>query len=113
MLEYSPIDNGCEIRCAHEVLRIEQWGCDSVRVRAAQHRIPADDVGALEPRPQARRGVPGIPYGSGRHGDGTWARRVVGSSRCFGGARGPGPGPRRRGVVIHGLSMASRLDSQP
>ena len=53
MLEYSPIDNGYEIRCAHEVLRIEQWGCDSVRVCAAQHRIPADDVGALEQRPAA------------------------------------------------------------
>ncbi|WP_174721929.1 glycoside hydrolase family 31 protein [Actinomyces qiguomingii] len=46
-MEYTPIDNGFEVRYAHEVLRVEQWGPDSVRVRAAQHRIPANDVGAL------------------------------------------------------------------
>ncbi|WP_235931655.1 MULTISPECIES: glycoside hydrolase family 31 protein [Actinomyces] len=50
-MEYVVIADGLEIRHAHEVLRIEQWGRDSVRVRAAQHAIPAADVGALEERP--------------------------------------------------------------
>jgi alpha-D-xyloside xylohydrolase len=41
-------DNGIlEVRHRHEVIRIQAWGADSVRVRAAQHRIPADSVGAL------------------------------------------------------------------
>lgn len=51
-MEYSPIDNGFELRHDHEVLRVEQWGLDSVRVRAALHRIPTADVGALDERPQ-------------------------------------------------------------
>ena len=50
-MEYVEIPDGVEIRHAHEVLRIEQWGRSSVRVRAAQHQIPATDVGALEERP--------------------------------------------------------------
>ena len=42
-------DNGIlEVRHRHEVLRIQAWGADSVRVRAAQYRIPADSVGALD-----------------------------------------------------------------
>jgi alpha-D-xyloside xylohydrolase len=41
-------DNGIlEVRHRHEVIRIQAWGADSVRVRAAQHCIPADSVGAL------------------------------------------------------------------
>ncbi|WP_136192610.1 glycoside hydrolase family 31 protein [Actinomyces procaprae] len=56
MLDYSPIDNGFEVRHEHEVLRVEQWGRDSVRVRAAQHRIPTDDVGALDALPPAAPG---------------------------------------------------------
>jgi alpha-D-xyloside xylohydrolase len=41
-------DNGIlEVRHRHEVIRIQAWGADSVRVRAAQYRIPADSVGAL------------------------------------------------------------------
>ena len=41
-------DNGVlEVRHRHEVIRIQAWGADSVRVRAAQHRIPADSAGAL------------------------------------------------------------------
>ena len=93
MLEYSPIDSGCEIRCAHEILRIEQWGRDSVRVRAAQHRIPADDVGALEQRPAA-------PSAAVVTRDGDSVRLVAGELTVVGGGpagRGGGP-PARDGV---------------
>ena len=45
-------DNGIlEVRHRHEVIRIQAWGPDSVRVRAAKHRIPADSVGALAEDP--------------------------------------------------------------
>jgi alpha-D-xyloside xylohydrolase len=45
-------DNGTlEVRHRHEVIRIQAWGPDSVRVRAARHRIPADSVGALAEDP--------------------------------------------------------------
>jgi alpha-D-xyloside xylohydrolase len=45
-------DNGTlEVRHRHEVIRIQAWGPDSVRVRAAQYRIPADSVGALADAP--------------------------------------------------------------
>ena len=41
-------DNGTlEVRHRHEVIRIQAWGADSVRVRAAQYRIPAESAGAL------------------------------------------------------------------
>jgi len=40
-----------EVRHQHEVLRVEPWGSDSVRVRAAQSSLPASDVGALDLRP--------------------------------------------------------------
>ena len=47
-------DNGIlEVRHRHEVIRIQAWGADSVRVRAAQHRIPADSAGALGGTPPA------------------------------------------------------------
>jgi alpha-D-xyloside xylohydrolase len=36
-----------EVRHRHEVLTIQAWGADSVRVRAAQYRIPAESHGAL------------------------------------------------------------------
>jgi alpha-D-xyloside xylohydrolase len=38
-----------EVTSGHEVLRVEPWGADSVRVRAAQHRLIADVPGALLP----------------------------------------------------------------
>jgi alpha-D-xyloside xylohydrolase len=45
-------DNGTlEVRHRHEVIRIQAWGADSVRVRAAQHRIPAESAGALADTP--------------------------------------------------------------
>ncbi len=47
-------DNGIlEVRHRHEVIRIQAWGADSVRVRAARHRVPADSVGALGDTPPA------------------------------------------------------------
>jgi alpha-D-xyloside xylohydrolase len=42
-----------EVRHRHEVLRIEPWGTDSLRVRAAQYRIPAESHGALADTPPA------------------------------------------------------------
>jgi alpha-D-xyloside xylohydrolase len=45
-------DNGVlEVRHRHEVIRIQAWGADSVRVRAAQYRIPGDSAGALGEAP--------------------------------------------------------------
>lgn len=38
-----------EITVRHEVLRVEPWGADSLRVRAGQHRILDDVPGALLP----------------------------------------------------------------
>ncbi|VXB78997.1 Family 31 glucosidase [Aeromicrobium sp. 9AM] len=40
-----------EVQHRHERLRIEPWGKDSVRVRAAQFAIPTDSVGALDDVP--------------------------------------------------------------
>lgn len=39
------------VRHLHEVIRIEPWGDDSVRVRAAQMSLPTADVGALDEPP--------------------------------------------------------------
>ena len=50
-MEFDVIEGGFELRLAHEVLRVEHWGADSVRVRAAIHSIPTTDVGALQERP--------------------------------------------------------------
>ena len=41
------IPGGIELRHRHEVVRIEAWGVDSVRVRAGRFRIDGRDVGAL------------------------------------------------------------------
>jgi alpha-D-xyloside xylohydrolase len=51
MVMFREADLALEVAHRHERLRIEAWGQDSVRVRAAQFRIPADSVGALEERP--------------------------------------------------------------
>ncbi|HEY0932544.1 MAG TPA: TIM-barrel domain-containing protein [Trebonia sp.] len=41
-------DNGAlEVRHRHEVIRIQAWGADSLRVRASQYRLPAVSAGAL------------------------------------------------------------------
>ncbi|VEG27836.1 glycoside hydrolase family 31 protein [Actinomyces howellii] len=72
-MEFEVIEGGFELRHAHEVLRVEHWGADSVRVRAALHRIPAQDVGALQERP------PGpVPPAAVRGQDGV-VRYVVGA----------------------------------
>jgi alpha-D-xyloside xylohydrolase len=42
------VDNFLEVRHQHEVLRIEAWGRDSVRVRVSHHRLPIESQGALE-----------------------------------------------------------------
>jgi alpha-D-xyloside xylohydrolase len=45
-------DNGVlEVRHRHEVMRIQAWGADSVRVRVAQHRVPGGSAGALGDAP--------------------------------------------------------------
>jgi len=51
MTTFEQNDDVLTIRHQHEVIRIEPWGTDSVRVRAAQPEIPAGDVGALTVRP--------------------------------------------------------------
>jgi len=63
MLEYVTIDHGFEIRHAHEVMRVEQWGRDSVRVRCAPHAIAPTDalVTARAERPPAIFGGGAVP----------------------------------------------------
>jgi alpha-D-xyloside xylohydrolase len=51
MVMFRTSDFALEVSHRHERLRIEAWGLDSVRVRAAQFAIPADTVGALDDRP--------------------------------------------------------------
>ncbi|PZF82991.1 glycoside hydrolase family 31 protein [Jiangella anatolica] len=53
MVTFHPSPTMLEIRHRHEVLTIEAWGRDSVRVRAAQYRIPAESHGALDEPPKA------------------------------------------------------------
>ncbi|MEU0796858.1 TIM-barrel domain-containing protein [Amycolatopsis sp. NPDC005961] len=53
-----------EVRHRHEVLTIVAWGHDSVRVRAAPYRIPAESHGALD-RPPATE--PPVVKTSDRH----------------------------------------------
>jgi len=50
-MDFQLHDAGLEVRHRHEVLTIEAWGADSVRVRAAQYRIPAESHGALDEPP--------------------------------------------------------------
>ena len=57
MMSFNNADDVLEVRHRHEVIRIEAWGADSIRVRAAQHRIPDRSVGALDEEPPA--GPPG------------------------------------------------------
>src|SRR6185437_4962336 len=51
MVTYRNDDGVLEVRHRHEVIRIQAWGADSVRVRAAQHRIPGSSAGALGDAP--------------------------------------------------------------
>lgn len=51
MTTFSRNGEALEIRHQQEILRVEPWGADSVRVRAAQGPLPVADVGALRVRP--------------------------------------------------------------
>jgi alpha-D-xyloside xylohydrolase len=53
MVSFNDADGVLEVRHRHEVIRIEAWGADSVRVRAAQHRIREQNEGALDEAPPA------------------------------------------------------------
>src|SRR5512146_1043879 len=55
MVSFRDDDGVLEIRHRHEVIRVQAWGADSVRVRAAQFRIPAESHGALSDAPPAAR----------------------------------------------------------
>ncbi len=48
MTEFRAGDGVIEVRHQHEVLRVEAWGPDAVRVRAAPGWIPVPDHGALD-----------------------------------------------------------------
>lgn len=48
---FTPLPDGVEIRFRHEVIRVQAWGADSVRVRAGLHSIVESDVGALDDAP--------------------------------------------------------------
>lgn len=54
MTTFSRDGDALEVRHHHEVVRVEPWGSDSVRLRAANGPLPASDVGALEERPASR-----------------------------------------------------------
>lgn len=52
MVSFRPTRTALEIRHRHEVLTVQAWGADGVRVRAAPFRLPAESHGALgEPPP--------------------------------------------------------------
>ena len=53
MFTFSQVGDAIEVRHQHEVVRVEPWGTDSVRVRAARGSLPATDVGALQERPDS------------------------------------------------------------
>ncbi|HEY1529936.1 MAG TPA: TIM-barrel domain-containing protein [Galbitalea sp.] len=48
MTLFRSADGALEVRHQHELLRIEAWGRDSVRVRSSQHRLPSESHGALD-----------------------------------------------------------------
>jgi alpha-D-xyloside xylohydrolase len=50
---FQPLNDGLEMRFGHEVIRIQAWGRDAVRVRAAVHSIVEIDHGALDRPPLA------------------------------------------------------------
>jgi alpha-D-xyloside xylohydrolase len=63
-MDFQLLDAGLEVRHRHEVLTIEAWGADSVRVRAAPYRIPAESHGALDEPPASD--VPVVKVGDGQ-----------------------------------------------
>lgn len=65
MVMFRQVDLALEVTHRHERLRIEAWGLDSVRVRAAQFALPGDTVGALDELP-AETPAPVIEFGADR-----------------------------------------------
>ena len=51
MITFTGEGDALEFRHGHEVLRVQPWGIDSVRVRAANGQLPDSDAGALERHP--------------------------------------------------------------
>lgn len=51
MVTFHPSATALQVRHRHEILTLQAWGADSVRVRAAQYRIPAESHGALDTPP--------------------------------------------------------------
>ncbi|MEF2978517.1 TIM-barrel domain-containing protein [Subtercola sp. YIM 133946] len=74
-MSYLPSPTSLEVRHGHEVLRIEAWGTDSARIRAALYRVPTSSVGALDDVPPqfgasaTARGGADAPNGSAADGD--------------------------------------------
>ena len=66
MTTFARDGDALEIRHLHEVVRIEPWGRDSVRVRAAQGELPTSDLGALEERPAGGTTEVTVADGRGR-----------------------------------------------
>jgi alpha-D-xyloside xylohydrolase len=82
-----------EIRHLHEVIRIEPWGRDSMRVRAALGAVPESDVGALQDRPAGAAAEVTAGDGEGRLVNG--ALTVEASMPA---SDGPAPSPMLRFV---------------
>ncbi|MCD4550061.1 MULTISPECIES: glycoside hydrolase family 31 protein [unclassified Schaalia] len=53
MLDVTVIPTGFEARHEHQVLRVETWGPDAVRVRISRHTLDRPDYGALIETPEA------------------------------------------------------------
>lgn len=51
MVSFHAAGSVLDVRHAHEVLRVQAWGEDSVRIRSAQFRLPATSAGALADEP--------------------------------------------------------------
>ena len=50
---FRALSDGLEVRYRHEVIHVQAWGPNSLRVRAAIHAIAAADHGALGEPPGA------------------------------------------------------------
>ncbi len=67
MTAFTRAGDALEVRHRHEILRVEPWGADSVRVRAANHSLPLSDVGALQ-EPPPGGGAAHVTIGNGSAG---------------------------------------------
>ena len=48
MAAFLIVDGALEVRHRHEIIRVEAWGLDSVRVRVGQFRLASEGYGALD-----------------------------------------------------------------